>query len=176
VQSSENSIRCLLTKPTFIDFLHGKLIAVVPFATAIIGIAKQSETFIWVLVYVGVFLLHALHIYLKKCPHCAYYKIGGSTHKCHYIYGVPKILKERSGPPSGYIRIYTPIAVMVITLFPIYWLIFQWELLVIYILSWGVLFASILYECGRCTYLECSMNRVQEGIKKEYLKTIPRQD
>jgi len=165
------SIECLLYKPTFIDFLHGKLIAVVPFATAIIGIVKQSETFIWVLVYIGIFLLHAIHIYSKKCPHCAYYKVGGKIHKCHYIYGVPKILKGKSGPPSRYLPVYTPIAVTIITLFPIYWLIFQWELLIIYILSWGVLFASILFECSRCVYLECPTNRVPEDIKNIYLDT-----
>jgi len=162
-------VSCLLKKPTLIDFLLGKLIAVVPFVTAIIAIAKYSETFLWILIYIGIFLLHAIHIYLKRCPHCAYYKIGGSIHRCHYIYGVPKIAKEKSGSPSRYLRIYSPIAIFVITLFPVYWLLLQWELLIIYALSWGVLAASLIHECGRCIYFECSMNRVPEDVRKAYL-------
>ncbi len=118
----------LLTKPTFTDFLHGKLIASVPFAAALIAIAKYSEPVLWPLVYIGIFLLHATHVYLRKCPHCAYYKAGDTIHRCHYIWELPKIMKERSGASSGYLRIYTPIAVLVITFFPVYWLFFQWEL------------------------------------------------
>jgi hypothetical protein len=166
------SITCLLKKPTFIDFLLGKLIAVVPFATAIIAIAKHAETPLWILGYVGIFLLHATHVYLKRCPHCTYYKIGGRTHQCHYIWGLPKIVKERSGLPSNYLRIYTPIAILVITLFPVYWLLFQWELLLVYTLSWGVLAASLIHECSRCLYFECSMNRVPEDVRRTYLETI----
>jgi hypothetical protein len=166
------SITCLLTKPTFSDFLYGKLIALVPFVTALIAIVRYSDTIMWPLLYVVIFLTHATHIYFKKCSHRAYYKTGGRTLRCHYIWGLPKILKARSTPISGYLRIYTPIAVFVISAFPIYWLLFQWELLLVYALSWGVLMGSIIHECTRCTYLECSMNRVLDDVKNEYLKTI----
>ena len=170
------SVTCLLKKPNIIDFMYGKLIAVVPFATAIIAIVKHSDTFLWVLVYVVIFLAHATHIYFKKCSHCAYYKIGGSTLRCHYIWGVPKILKARSGPISGYLRIYTPIAILIISFFPVYWLLSQWELLLVYALSWGVLIGSIIHECGRCIWFECSMNRVPEDIRNAYLETISVQE
>ena len=163
-------ITCLLKKPTFIDFLYGKLIAVVPFATAVIAIVKYSDTFMWVLVYIGIFLAHATHIYFKKCSHCAYYKAGERTLKCHYIWGVPKIVKERSSPTSKYLKIYTPVVVLIISLFPVYWLLSQWELLLVYALSWGVLIGSIIHECTRCLYFECAMNRVPEDVRKAYLE------
>jgi len=166
------SVTCLLKKPTFIDFLHGKLIAVVPFATAIIGITLNSETVLWVLIYVGIFLSHATHMYLRKCPHCAYYKISGSILKCHYIYGVPKLVKERSGAPGKYLRVYTPITVFIISVFPIYWLFSQWELLLVYILSLGVLLGSIIQECKRCIYFECLYNQVPEDVRKAHFDVI----
>ncbi len=86
---------------------------------------------------------------------------------------MPKIKKEKEGPPPKYIRTYTPIAVLTISLYPIYWLTFQWELLVLYILSWGVLALSIYTAgCSRCIDFECKNNAVPEEVKEAYLSSL----
>ena len=76
-------------------------------------------------------------------------------------------------PSAKYIRTYTPIAVLTISFYPIYWLTFQWELLVLYILSWSVLALSIYTAgCSRCIDFECKNNAVPEEIKEAYLSSF----
>jgi hypothetical protein len=89
------------------------------------------------------------------------------------IWGVPKIFEERPGPESRIVGIYIPIAILTLTFFPVYWLRFQWELLLLYFLSWGVLVGSIqLHECSRCIHFDCKSNRVPEDVRKVYLETL----
>lgn len=163
----------LITETAFSRFLYYKLVTLVPFCTAVIAITKYSETIHWTLAYIGLCLSHAVIVYTIKCPHCAYYKIGEKTHKCRIFWGVPKIYKERPGPESRFVGIYIPIGMSILTFFPVYWLRFQWELLLLYFLSVGVFVASIsLHECSRCIYFECKNNRVPEDVRKTYLETV----
>jgi hypothetical protein len=61
-------------------------------------------------------------------------------------------------------------AVLTITFYPVYWTIFQWELLVLYILSWGVLALSLYTAgCARCIDFECGNNSVPEELRESYL-------
>jgi hypothetical protein len=89
------------------------------------------------------------------------------------IWGFPKIFKESPGPDKRFLGKYIPIAVLTITFFPVYWLRFQWELLLLYFLSWGVLVSSIpLHQCSRCISFDCKNNRVPEEVRKAYLETL----
>ena len=163
----------LLTKPTLFDFLHEKLITLVPFSIALIALFRYSENLIWPLVYFGLIGAHMIHIVLKRCPHCAYYKADTKWLECLWWRWMPKMRKEKNGPPPKYIRTYTPIAVLTISFYPIYWLTFQWELLVLYILSWSVLALSIYTAgCSRCIDFECKNNAVLEEIKEAYLSSF----
>ena len=160
----------LLIKPTLFDFFHEKLITLVPFSIALLALFRYSESYIWTVLYLGIIGAHMTHIFLQRCPHCAYYKTDTKFHACLWLRWVPKIRKEKSDPPPKYIRTYTPIAVLTITFYPIYWMTFQWELLILYILSWGVLALSIYTAgCARCIDFGCKNNAVPKEIQDEYL-------
>ena len=160
----------LLTEPTLFDFLQEKLITLVPFSIALIALFRYSESLIWPLLYLGIIGAHMIHILLQRCPYCAYYKTDTKFHACLWWRWVPKTRKEKSGPPPKYIRTYTPVAVLTITFYPIYWMTFQWELLILYILSWGVLALSIYTAgCARCIDFECKNNAVPKEIQGAYL-------
>lgn len=163
----------LLTKPAYSRFLYYKLVTSVPFLTAMIAITRYSETVYWPLAYIGICLLHVGIVYSNKCPRCAYYKISERTHKCFMIWGFPKIFEARPGPDKPFLGKYVPIAILTITFFPVYWLRFQWELLLLYFLSWGVLVSSIsLHQCSRCISFDCKNNRVSDEVRKAYLETL----
>lgn len=62
----------------------------------------------------------------------------------------------------------------VLTFFPVYWLRFQWELLLLYFLSIGVVLLSIgLNECPRCLNFACPHNRVPDEVREAYLRAGP---
>jgi hypothetical protein len=59
-------------------------------------------------------------------------------------------------------------APFVMIVLPLYWLIFQLDLLVIYLLSLGVLFSTIRRnECGRCIHFHCPVNCVPEDQRHQ---------
>jgi hypothetical protein len=164
---------CILVKPSFGRFVYYKLLTAVPVAAALIAIIRYSDAPYWPFVYIGLCLLHAGIMYTIKCPHCAYYKMGGKTHHCFMIWGTPKIWKPRSTPESRIVGIYAPIGMLVLTLFPLYWLLSQWELLLVYLLSIAVLVMSFgLNDCPRCLNFECGHNTVPEEVKRAYLESI----
>lgn len=163
----------LLAEPTLFDFLHEKLITIVPFSIAIIAIYRYSDGVIWLILYLGIIGAHMTHILLQRCPHCAYYKKDTKFLACNWWRWTLKIRKARNGPPPKYLSNYTPIAVLTITLYPIYWLTFQWELLVLYILSWGALAISIYTAgCARCIDFGCKNNRVPKELREAYLSSV----
>ena len=163
----------LLTEPTLFDFLYEKLITLVPFSIALVALFKYSNNFLWPILYLVIIGAHMTHILLKRCPHCAYYKTKGKWHSCLWWRWAPKIRKEKEGPPPKYIGTYTPIAVLIISFYPIYWLTFQWELLMFYILSWGVLAISIYTSgCSRCIDFGCRNNAVPQEVQDEYLSHL----
>ena len=160
----------LLSKPTLFEFLQEKLVTLVPFSIALFALLKYSNGLIWSLLYLCLIGAHMTHILLKRCPHCTYYKKDTKYHECLWWRWTPKFRREKDGPPPKYIRTYTPIAVLTITFYPIYWLAFQWELLIFYILSWGVLALSIYTAgCSRCIDFECKNNAVPKDLREAYL-------
>ena len=162
----------LLTKPTLFDFLHEKLITLVPFSIAIIAVYRYSDGLIWLILYFCIIGSHMTHILLQRCPHCAYYKRETKWLECNWWRWTPKIRNKKNGPPPKYISTYTPIAVLTITVYPIYWMTFQWELLVLYILSWGLLAISIYTAgCSRCIDFGCKNNKVPKELQDVYLSS-----
>lgn len=160
----------LLSEPSLFDFLHEKLITLVPLSIAVIAIYKFSNSLVWLLIYFGIIGTHMIHILLQRCPHCAYYHKETKRLECLWWRWVPKLRKKKNGFPPKYIKTYTPIAVLIITLYPIYWLTYQWEFLVFYILSWGVLALSIFTAgCSRCIDFRCKNNQVPEALRDAYL-------
>ena len=159
----------LLVKHGHGRFILYKLMTAIPVFAAVLAILRFADTWLWLVGYAAVCLTHATIIYLAKCPHCHYYRTGDSRlHKCFFIWGTPRLRKPNSGPAPKFLGIYTPIAMLVMIAFPIFWLRFQWELLVVYLLSIVTLLYSILLqECSRCPSFDCPNNSVPEEWRKE---------
>ncbi len=164
----------LLVKPTHGRLIFYKLMTLVPVTTVVIGIGRHADSLWWLAGYFGIFLTHFSIIYTNKCPYCPYYKTDSKIHRCFMIWGVPKIRKAQSGQAPKFLKHYVPFAMLVMVSYPIYWLRFEWELLVLYLLSIVVLVSSImLQECSRCTYFECGNNSVPEEIRKAFNQQSP---
>ena len=164
-----NELTSLLSKPSLGKFIYYKLLTIIPVFTASFAIIKYSENLLWLLLYFALCLFHASIMYSVKCPRCKYYRNGKKTFNCFIFWNTPKLWKERINPASRFVKIYAPIGILYLSLYPVYWLISQWELLLIYLLSLGVILSSILMnQCSRCIYIECSNNTVPEILQKAF--------
>lgn len=162
----------LLETHEFRRYVYYKLLTLIPVSTAVIAIARHSDAFYWPFVYIGLCLAHAGVMFTIKCPHCPHYHGDGRTLRCFMIWGAPKIVRPKSGPEHRLVGVYAPIGMLVLTAFPIYWLRFEWELLLVYVLSVAVVVTSIgINECSRCINFACGHNQVPEELRTVYLET-----
>lgn len=158
----------LLVKPSYGRFVYYKLLTLVPFGTAILAIVRYADNMLWLFAYIGVCLGHVLIVYTNKCPHCGYYHLGGREHRCSWLWHIPKLVKPKPGPQGRFISTYTPIGILILIIFPIYWLRFEWELLVIFLLSVaGLLSTVLMHECRTCISFDCGNNRVPQAIREK---------
>jgi len=163
----------LLTEPTAFDFFHEKLVTAVPFLVAVIALSRYADSPMWLILYLAIIGGHMAHILLKRCPHCAYYKRSGTTLDCLWWRWLPKLREPKPMPPPKYFGIYTLAAILIITAYPIYWLLYDWALLLVYAASWGVLFLSIqTHACARCIDFECKYNGVPQEVRDDYSRQI----
>jgi hypothetical protein len=162
-----NTIPGLLIKHGHGRFIFYKIMTAIPVFCAVLAMARHAEPWYWLLGYVGLCLGHATLIYLTKCPHCHYYRTaGGSFHKCFFIWGTPRIRKPSDKPAPAFLKVHTPIAMLAMIGYPIYWLRLEWELLVVYMLSiTTLLFSILMQECSRCPSLGCPSNSVPEDLR-----------
>ena len=167
------SSEALHTKPKLSRYVYYKLMTLIPVSAAVIGISRYAESWIWLWVYVGLCLSHALVMNAVKCPHCPYYKMGQNTFSCFMWWRMLRLYKPRAGLESRFVGIYAPIGMLILTIYPTLWLWRQWELLFLYLLSVVVVVLSIgENECSRCLNFECSHNTVSDTVKKEYQELV----
>ena len=149
----------------FTDFLFYICLLSVPLVTAIVAIYKNSIwwTIAFAAIFIGVTAI-ILRFYCTRCPH---YTREGNSLKCIFFWGLPKFFNKRPGKLDAVDMLVTFGATAVLLVFPIYWLLMEPGLLIIYILSL-VGFGAAIYrnECKRCIYFECPANRVPAEIKK----------
>jgi hypothetical protein len=163
----------LSTKPTLTRFIYYKLLTLVPVSAAITAMVRQGDSLIWPILYVAACLTHAGIMNAAKCPHCPYYKMGAGTFSCFIWWSTPKLWADREGPERAWVGKYAVFGIAVLTLFPVYWLIREWPLLLIYLLGLGGLILSIgLHECSRCLNFNCAHCTVPDDLRREYLKTL----
>lgn len=163
----------LSTTPTLDRFIYYKILTLVPVSAALIAMMTHAGSLWWPLLYIGACLTHAGIMYSIKCPHCPYYKMEGATLKCFIWWGAPKIYRPRKGPEAGFVGKYAQFGMLVLTLFPVYWLWQAKSMLLIYSLGIVGLVMSIgLNECSRCLNFDCGHCGVPEEIKKEYLESL----
>ena len=158
----------LLTSHGHGRFIFYKIMTAIPVFAATLAILRHADRWYWLVAYVGVCLTHATIIYLFKCPSCHYYKNGDAkVHRCFFIWGTPKLRRPSSNPAPGFLKVYVPLAILTLIFFPVYWLSFEWELLVVYLLSITTLIYSIfLQECSRCPSFACPNNQVPQDLRR----------
>lgn len=155
MQTSNDNLR---KSYQFTDFLYYIVLAAVPFFTAFYAISCSIP---WLIVYLGLCLVALVLIYRFYCSHCPHYIKNGNTTKCMFIWGIPKFFKRRSEPLYFINKSITFMAVILLIVFPLYWLFLQPGLLVIFILSLVAFLATVRRnECHRCIYYECPVNKV----------------
>lgn len=154
----------LKTHYRFSDFLFYICLLSVPVITAVLSIANHSMW--WTAAYIGFgagIAVLVLRFYCTRCPH---YTRGGKNLKCIFFWGLPKFFNKRPGQLDVSDKVITFTAMIVLLMFPLYWLLMAPGLLIIYALS-VVGFGAAIYrsECERCIYYDCPANRVPEAIK-----------
>ena len=149
---------------SFKAFLFYIAMVAIPLLTAILAIARHSMQ--WAVLYVF-FAIGMLALVLKfYCTRCPHYKREGKVVKCLFIWGLPKLFASRPGALNKIDITVAFGAALLLALFPVYWLILEPGLLIIYGLSFSTLLAAVRRsECERCIYFECPANKVPESLR-----------
>lgn len=162
----KNPATQLKRRHEFLDYLYWNLLLSVPVITACIAILRNS--ILWFIFYAIACSALITSIYRFFCTHCPHYIRGHRTTKCMFLWGIPKFFKSRPEPLNLFEKTVSIMAPFVMIVLPLYWLIFQLDLLVIYLLSLGVLFSTIRRnECGRCIHFNCPVNCVPEDQRHQ---------
>lgn len=151
---------CLKEKHSFFDYTYWTLVLSVPLVTAAIAMYRASLA--WFIVYLLVAAGVVLALMRVFCSHCPHYTTGSKTLRCMFFWGFPKFFRERPGELNLWEKgVAVAAAVVLLLLLPAPGLLGQPALLALYLLSLGVFLLSVRrYECGRCKYAECPLNRV----------------
>jgi len=148
----------------FGDYLYWHLFFLIHVVAGFVAIVKHSPG--WAITYVVVGIGLALVVYRFQCTHCSHYRADTKRTKCMFLWGVPKFFKPRPGPLNIFEKAVPFIAGTIWVFFPVYWLLLEPTLFILYGLSLIVLFLTVYrYECSRCTYFNCSMNRVSGDVQ-----------
>jgi hypothetical protein len=77
---------------------------------------------------------------------------------------VPAVYCARPVPQNFVEKIGVKLLLLISILFPVYWLLQNFELLIIYLLSIAVLLITMMRsECTRCAHLNCAHNRTSNS-------------
>ncbi len=145
----------------FGDFLFYTTLFAVPLVTAVLAVARDGLG--PVIAYLVVFLAMVGLILKFFCTRCPHYTRGGKTLRCVFFWGLPKFFPPRPGALDRGDKAVAFAAPTVVALFPVYWLMEQPGLLVIYVLSAAVAATALRrMECDRCIYFECPSNKVPD--------------
>jgi hypothetical protein len=139
-------------------------VSVVPLAAAVFAIAQESWT--WLALYLGWLLVHMVVVYRVLCTHCPHYGAEDGVTSCHFIAKVPMLFKRREGPLKPVSMVVLMLMLSFSSLAPVPWLLRHPDLMVLYFLSLGVLFATMMkYECTRCKNFNCPKNQVPKDLR-----------
>jgi hypothetical protein len=154
----------LKTHYRFSDFLFYTCLLSVPLITAILAIVEHSVW--WTFVFIGIGMGSTVIILRFYCTRCPHYTRDGKYLTCIFFWGLPKFFNKRSGKLDATDKAITFSVMIVLLIFPLYWLLAAPGLLIVYLLSL-IAFGAAIYrnECNRCIYFECPANRVPEAIK-----------
>jgi hypothetical protein len=153
----DDSRKSLKTAYRLGDFLFYTCLLAVPVVTAVAAILRHSG--LWAVVFLlfsaGVAVL-LLRFFCTRCPH---YTRQGKTLRCIFFWGLPKLFAPRTGGYDNLDLAVSGLAAVAFVLFPLWWLIREPILLVVYALSMAGFGAAIYRnECKQCIHLECPAN------------------
>ncbi|MFC1896265.1 hypothetical protein ACFL0Q_06345 [Thermodesulfobacteriota bacterium] len=150
----------------FGDYLYWNLVLLVPVVTAADAILKTSIW--WLVAYMLVAISLLILVYRCFCTHCPHYVNSSNGTRCMFLWGIPRYFTPRPGPMNLLEKTVSMTVPLALAVFPLPWLWQQRDLLVIYVLSLGVALATMLrYECVRCTYSHCPVNRVPDELRDQ---------
>jgi hypothetical protein len=154
---------------TFGDYLFYMCLLAVPVLTAAAAVTRHSPA--WTVLYL-VFSAGMAALMLKFfCTRCPHYTREGSRLKCIFFWNFPKFFKPRAGRYGRIDLAVTVLAAAAVAVFPLYWLLREPGLLMIYLLSTAGFGAAIYRnECRRCIHSACPMNRA--GESPEHSNTV----
>lgn len=154
----------LRNRYTFIDFLYYTTLLAVPAFTAFYAISIQSAG--WLIFFIALCIAAALVIVRFYCSHCPHYTREGRTTRCMFMWGIPKFFAPRPVPLNLLDKAVALLVPTILVVFPLYWLLLQPGLMVIFILSLSVFLSTVRKnECRRCIYFDCPVNNVPEDMK-----------
>jgi hypothetical protein len=151
---------------SFKDFLFYISLTAVPVLTAWLAVARHSMEWavFYILFAICMFAL-VLKFYCTRCPH---YTRSGNHLKCLFVWGLPKLFAPRAGKPTKFDMAVAFGAFGAVIVFPIYWLLKEPGMLIVYGLSLGGVIAAVRRsECERCIYFECPANKVPGAVRQE---------
>ena len=149
------------------DCLYWGSMVLVPIIVACASIVRSSP--FWLAAYVLTVLVMQIIIYRFLCTHCPHYCRDESRLHCLFLWNARKIFKKRPGPWHLGDTIMLSLAMMILVLFPVYWLMRDVILLFVYVISLINLTSTLKrYECRRCVYFACPANSVPETVKREF--------
>jgi hypothetical protein len=158
---SEEELR---SRYRFSDFLFYTCLLAVPLLTAVLAILRHSVG--WMVVYLV--LLVAASVLLLKffCSRCPHYTREEKSLKCIFFWGMPKFFPPRPGPLQMMDKAASILAAALLLGFPLYWLVQEPGLLIVFALSTAGFAAAVRRnECRRCIYLDCPANAVPDSLK-----------
>ena len=149
---------------TFVDFLYYMTLLAVPAFTAFYAIANYSVA--WLIFYVVLCLAAGIVILRFYCTHCPHYTRESRTIRCMFMWGIPKLFASRPGPLRLLDKAVALLVPSILVVFPLFWLLQQPGLMLIYILSLIAFLSTVRkHECRRCIYFDCPVNKAPEDMK-----------
>lgn len=142
------------------------------------GKAILDQGWWWFIIWLGVLVLFFGFVEIRvMCSHCPHYAEEGFTLACWANNGMPKLWKYRPGPMSIWEKTVFLAGFAVVWGYPLVFLLMgsAWFLLLVYLLCVIALFMSLqLFLCSKCMNFACPLNRVDQAVRREFLRKNPR--
>ena len=140
------------------DFLYYMLLSAVPVVAAVAGLWRAAP---WLaLVFIALLAGALVLAYRIWCPHCPHYGADGDKTRCLFFWNIPAPFPRREGPIPRSTTALLAVIVAAVLLLPVFWLVSQPALLIVYVLSLAAVALTVRrYECPRCTFDGCPLHK-----------------